>query len=250
MSPIFHKDKDYERLKALIEKSKDVPKKQRVHILNNLRNKEKLTTLFLEDGKKYKNLLATAMFHRAYDIYTSSLLAFLFRNRTSINILLRTQFENMCIVAYYLKNKNEIKNAFRQSINLAEARKYLAEWFADIGMDPKINQEFLDGMYKGISQIVHPFPEGLKFYFEPFHLMTHDKKSPVPVFKPALAVAYHHGYMHDKDTVLEVINIDFVTLVDILVKLTKLDANDEITDYSEIHRKTAQPDKDNNNARD
>lgn len=239
-SPIFDKNVD-DRLRAMIKKSKDIPKKEKKHILINLSRTEESVTKFLGNGEKYKNLLATAMFLRSYDIYTSSLLAFLFRDRISINILLRAQLENMFIVAYYIKNKNEIKNAFLQKIKPSKARSYLAEWFADIGL-PEINQELLKGVYDSTSEIVHPFPEGIKFYFEPLHIMTRDE-SPVPVSKPALAVARHHGRLDDKDTVLSAINQDFVHLYMMLLRLAKLDADDEIKDYSEIHKKTTPPDQ-------
>ena len=73
---------------------------------------ESLTDFLIHDGKKYKFLLANSVFYRAYDIYTSSIMSFILRNRISLYILLRSQFENMCRIAFYIKNPDKIKDAF------------------------------------------------------------------------------------------------------------------------------------------
>ena len=177
----FHKNIHYEQLKKMIKKSKDIPEKFKDDTIKNL-VKEDYTSTFLGDGKKYKSLFSTAMFYRAYDIYTSSLLAVLWRNRVTINILLRAQFENLCLNSYFLKNKEEIKNAFQyeKRIDLKEARKCLAEWTADFAKDIPFNEEYFNEMYHSMSQKVHPFPEGLKSYFGGMHVMSRIEKSTLP----------------------------------------------------------------------
>jgi len=97
----FHKNPQYKLLKKIIKKSKDIPHENRENLISLLR-KDDITDLFLGDHKKYKYLLATGMFYRAYDIYTTSLIAYHLRNRASIYLLLRAQLENVGKIAYYL----------------------------------------------------------------------------------------------------------------------------------------------------
>lgn len=229
----FHKSKEYKQLKRMVEKSKDISEKHKEDVLKNLVS-EDVSDLFLGDSSKYKHLFATAMFYRAYDIYTSSLLAFMFRNRVAVITLMRAQFENMCIVSYYLENKDEIKNAFLEEgkVDLWKARECLAK-----RCGPEFGKEMVNSMYHDLSQKVHPFPEGFKSYFGGTHLLSWGEASPLPEFKPTLHVAPHHEELDDKDTVIGVINGFFVGVVNGLFELIHLDVDDKISDYSEVHRK-------------
>lgn len=226
-----HKSRWYKKLKRMVEKSKDISEKHKEEVIKNLVS-EDVSTLFLGDDRKYKHIFATAMFYRAYDIYTSSLLVFMFRNKVAINMLLRAQFENVSIISYYLENKDEIKNAFLEKVDLKKARECLTKRYG-----PEFGKEIVKSMYNDMSQKVHPLPEGLKPYFGRFHLLSRGEGNSLSEWKPTLNVVPHHEELGDKDTVIELINGFFIGVVNGLLELIHLDVDDEISDYSEIHRK-------------
>lgn len=152
----FHKNREYRQLKRLIKQSWRIPDKYRSQTINNL-VKEEITVTFLGDKRKYKYLFATAMFYRAYDIFTSSLIAFLFSNKITLHMLLRAQFENLCLISYYVENKDKLKESFNEIIEVRKGKKCLANDFSD--------GSFVYKMYDWLSKRTHPFPDGLKTYF-------------------------------------------------------------------------------------
>lgn len=232
----FRKNKEYEQLSRMIKKSKDIPKNDKKIILDNLID-EDITRKYLGDGRKYKYLYSTAMFNRAYDIYTSSLLAFLFHNWASVHILIRAQFENMCTNSYYLKNPTKLKNSFTELVSQREARKYMAECVEDVDPNTNFDRQYFGKVYDELSQKSHPFPEGFKIYFGSINQIVFKEDGGV-VSVPLLNVKSHHTDIDSetKKLILKNIYIPFMAIDAQLNELVKLDINDEISDYSEIQK--------------
>ena len=224
----FHKNEEYRQLRKLIKKSWKVPEKYRNRTINNL-IKEEITVTFLGDKRKYKYLFATAMFYRSYDIFTTSLLTFLFSNRVSVHILLRAQLENLCLISYYIENKEKIKDSFNEIIGVKDGRKCLENDFPD---------GLISEMYRWLSKRTHPFPDGLKTYFGAVSTMYFGNDG-TPLYIPELNVKPHHETDDElgREYAISAINDSFESVIGRLHEIINLDIDDKIENYSELQRK-------------
>lgn len=241
---MFSKNCEFKMLKKEIRRTKDIPDEYKEHMLKSLIDDD-VTNFLLHDGKKYKFLLANSIFYRAYDIYTSSIISFTLRNRVSLYILLRSQFENMCRIAFYIKNPDKIKDAFNfekekeeKNIRISDWRKCLKELYDEDGFPGEYGTDFVNNTYKYYSDITHPFTEGLKLYYGGMAVMTLDEHHKYPYFKTTLCQLSHHtSYSTDeKEYFSMMISIFFSEVIRLLQIIVKLEVDDEIKDYSELHK--------------
>lgn len=238
----FHDNQYYRLLKKLIMKSKDIPAEYKRMAISYLR-RENVSTDFLGDGKNYKFLFATSMFYRAYDIYTTSLLAYILRNRSSLFALLRCQFENMCKIAYYIEHPDELKYAFKREVKIKKIRRSLANFYEKEGFQDNFNSDYFKKVYERLSNIVHPFPEGLRIYYDDLYMLVMGKENVLYplLFRPTFRLMPHHAEFsdNDKEGLMEVIVGFFSEVIRLLKRLCEMNIKDEIPDYSELHKKTS-----------
>jgi len=236
----FYKNPHYELLKKIVKKSKDISNEYKDQALKYL-IKEDITYFFIGDGKKYKYLFANGLFYRAYDIYTSSLIAYHLRNRNSIYLLMRAQFENMGKIAFYVIHPDKIKESFDpkkdHGIRFSTYCECLAELYKKDGYPEEFNSKYLTDMFDYFSGMAHPFSDGLKMYYGGTATMTRVPDSPYPVWKPSLNMKAHHFPFseEEKNFYLTSIMIYFSEIFRLLPKIFNLEVDDEVNDYSELH---------------
>lgn len=108
----------------------------------------------VDDYKKLNNLFCTAMFYRAYDVFTSSIYALLVSNAVSLAALLRAQVENQALTDYIRKNPSKLKSVFSEKVEISN---FIS------AMD---NKGVHGKRYGYLSDITHPFPDGLRICFD------------------------------------------------------------------------------------
>ena len=236
----FHKNPHYELLKKIVTKSKDIPTEYKEKILLHLR-KEDITEFFIGDGKKYKYLFANAMFYRAYEIFTTSLMAYHLRNRNSIYLLIRAQFENISKIAYYLKHPDKIREYFDPKKDygprILDWSRCLVEIYKEDDVLKNLNADHLKKLTSYFSGMAHPFSNGLKMYYGGAAIMSREPDNPYPIFKPTLNIKAHHSGYSDEEKMyfMDLILIFFNEVLRLLTKICKLDFANEIDNYSELH---------------
>lgn len=230
----------FKLLYRTVKKSKDIPSEYKEKVITNL-IKDNITNIFIGDGKKYKYLFANGMLYRAYEIYTTSLMAFHLRNRNSIYLLMRAQFENVGKIAYYLKYPNKIKESFNpdkdEGIRLSTFNECLGELYKKDGLPDDLNADYLKDMSNYFSGMAHPFSDGLKMYYGGMAIMTKEPGKPYPFFKPTLHMKAHHASFSDEEKkyYIESILVFYREVLRLLTKIYNLDNDEEIEDYSELH---------------
>ena len=109
------------RLKICIHLSDDVPSKYKKEIYKRLEKKDSTMSKFTNEITYIKNLYYIGMFYRAYDLFTSSIYAYIENNEVSFYTLIRSQLENLFYTNYFCENTEEIKFVFNE--NYYEDRK-------------------------------------------------------------------------------------------------------------------------------
>ena len=167
-------------------------------------------------------------------------MSFILKNRVSLYILLRSQFENMGRIAFYIKNPGKIKDAFnfekeqeekkQWKIKISDWRKCLTDLYEEDGFPDKYGTDFVNNTYKYFSDITHPFTEGLKLYYGGMAVLTKEPEQSYPQFKPTLHQLSHHTPYseEEKDYFSMMITIFFSEVMRLLKKIALLDVDDEI----------------------
>jgi len=216
---------DYFMTYLTIVLSRKIPKQFKKELLNRLVKED---TTFVswkqEDTKKIKYLFYSGMFYRAYDIFLTSIFAFLNNKEISINLLIRAQLENIFLTNYIIKNPTELIDIFKNPIKIKKTKS---------SMDEK---DYFKKLYSDLSQKAHSFPEGLKSCYNNTYMLNFKEMKWVP----SLAVKSHYYDMEkeSKEVVLKWIMDTFDTVNENLNLIKQSTNNDEVKDFSEIHRKT------------
>lgn len=216
-------DKTYIKLWLAVRLSGKIPKNFKSKLIERfIKTNITFPSWDRTETRKVKNLFYAGMLYRAYDVFTTSILALLLDNEISLYALMRIQLENYALTEYVLKNPTEMKDVFREKIGFGEAIKSIED------------KNVLGKLWGVLSDRTHSFPEGLKTCFENFYILNpKDMK-----WGPCLSVKSHHGRI-EEEAISDYLNF-IITCYDgvkkNLDKIKSSDIPDEIESFSEIHK--------------
>lgn len=147
------------KLKTLIFFSRRIPSEYKVFLSKQLISKREPKKI-----KYTKFIFSHYTFLDAYDIFTSSILAYHYRNRISLEILIRAQLENFLLTGYLSHHPKEIKDILQEDVWKSKKKSSWKSFF-------KSNEDYKrwsEYYHKFISRRAHPLPmrflSGISFF--------------------------------------------------------------------------------------
>lgn len=230
---MFDEFKKELRLRLCIRFSNDIPKEYKKELNKRLIAKDRTMSDYHKGITLIKNLYFLGMFYRAYDLFTSSIFAYIENNEISFYTLIRSQLENLFYTNYFCEYPDEIKHVFDESYYKIKKNRRIFKYRKTMTGKDEDWKKF----YQFTSDRVHPLVEGLKTPYGNIHLVNfRDKK-----IDPGLVLRSHHNRglsEKDKENEMKTLIALYDQVVLRLAKIRTLCPDIEIRDYGYMHRKT------------